>query len=278
MAKHNLPCYRSSGRVSPLTLALFAGVIAGSLVAACIYQQLMNWIPFIQLKFIMTFAFAGGIGAGAMWAVKRGHCRNALVAGVLALVASAAGVAASHYYNFTRSEFGEQLSFGEYLEARRDTGWKMSRGGKVDGPMVTILWALEGLIVAGIAGFMSAGAAGNAYCEKCGTWCEDKSYTVWGVSSADAEPLIQRGDLTALADISGKSGDANVNLTFAVASCPRCNDTGFLTLHEKRTSTDKKGRQQQKGNKLLALAVLTPEQLTHARERASFSQGQKLPA
>ncbi len=291
MAKRNLPSYKASGKLGPLTLALFAGVAVGAIVGAVIYQLIMNWIPIIQIKFLATLAFGGGLGAAAMFAVHRGHCRNALVAGVLALAVAGLGLFASHYWNYqsaisdiidkqpnvTSADIKADLPFGKYLDLRKEMGWSMKRGGKVEGGMVTFLWILEALIVVGLAGFMAAGAAAKPYCESCQKWCDDKSYTIWGVTSADANPLIERGDLTALADISGKDNNPTVNLTFKVEACPSCTNTGFLTLHEKRVTTDKKGRRQEKGAKLLSSVTLTAEQLAHARDRASFAQGQKLP-
>jgi len=291
MAKYDLPSYRPSGGLNPLSLALFAALAVAGIAAAFVYQLLMNWIPIIQLKFLATLGFGAALGAGAMFSVNRGHLRNKLVAAVLTLAVSGTALAASYYWDYRRAlsqiadkeegttvdQLKEELPLGKYLELKKKMGWKMKRGGSVEGGMVTFLWVLEAVMVLGLAAFMGVGASMGTYCEKCKRWCESHAFAVWGRTQGDAEPFIKSGDLGALAGIEGGGTDRSVNLTFTLEACTGCRDTGFLTVEEKRVSHDKKGRQKTHGVTLIHDAILSAEQLARAADRVGAVQGQKLP-
>ncbi|MCU1278207.1 MAG: hypothetical protein JWM53_1753, partial [bacterium] len=92
--------YRASGRFNPLTLALFAGAIVAGAAVAWIYQLLMTWIPYIYADVVLCGGFGAALGVAGMYAVRRGHCRNRVVALVLALPLALVAVGASYYWSY----------------------------------------------------------------------------------------------------------------------------------------------------------------------------------
>jgi hypothetical protein len=143
--------------------------------------------------------------------------------------------------------------------------------------MVTVIWIIEGLTVLGIGLLGGLSAARHPYCEKCSQWTDERSFAIHGATAADAEPHLQKGDLVSLIDLPGGQ-EAATNLTFKVNVCPQCKQTGFLSIDESRTTTDKKGRAREHATHLVKNAVLGVDALAHATDRAQAAVGQKLPA
>jgi hypothetical protein len=289
MAKHDLPTYRPSGGLSPLVFVFALGALVAGGLLAFVYQGLLNWIPIIQLKFLATFGFGGALLGSLSWLTHAGHCRNRPVAYLLALVIGAGALYASYWWdwrwqtaNIAKDEaiaveqVREELPLGQYLTLKKKSGWKMKRGGSVTGGMVTFLWGIEALLVLGMAVWGAHLGAGSPYCEKCGAFCREEGYNVWGVGEGSVAPLFARRDLTAVALVTPEGeGIANTSLNLTLATCPKCPQTGFLTVKEK-TVVAKKGKQQETERTLVAHAVLRPEERQAAEERLRAITGQKL--
>src|SRR5689334_7006858 len=103
MAKYPLPSYRPSGKLKPITIALFAGGLVAGCVVAVVYQQLVRWIPYIYVNLLLVAGFGGAL-AGAGWkAVKWGHCRNWIVASFLALIMAGVALSASYWWDWQQT-------------------------------------------------------------------------------------------------------------------------------------------------------------------------------
>ena len=295
MAKYALPTYKPSGKLKPLTFALFLGGIAAGCVVAVVYQQLIRWIPYIYVNFVLVCGFGGALGVAGWQMVKLGHCRNKVVAAVLALLMGGVALGASYWWDWqralsdvaeketgvTREELAQEITFSRFLELKKATGWKIgktSSSGGITGAGVTTLWVLEALIVLGIALGVTASKAGEPYCEKCGRWCNPHAFFLSHTSRADADPYLQKGDLGGLTQINGRAeADPNVSLHFTVTSCGGCTDTAFLTVAEQTIKQTKKQTNTTKVT-LIDHAILPPGQRELAVDRAQAAVGQKLAA
>ena len=241
-----LPRYSPSGFFQPLTFALFLAATVGGVAAAWIYQLAMHWIPFIYLNLIICGGFGFGLGWAASWAIKTGHCRNRMIALLMALPLVAVAVVASHFWEYTRfisdvrenvakekqlelttEQVKKELPFSKYVELKVEEGWQVSNhgssGSKMNGVMVYIIWGLEGLILLGVALAMTWAAVGEPYCERCNQWGAPRKMLLQGLSRSDADPPLQSGDLDAVIQLP-LPPDPNLSVALALTAtlCPRC--------------------------------------------------------
>jgi hypothetical protein len=291
MAKYALPRYQPSGFFRPTTLVFFLGATAAGCGIAWLYQLLVRWIPFIYINILVVLGFGGALAIGGWLAVRGGHCRNRVLALILALPLAAAPLAASYYWDYAHviseiseknpeiptEEIKQEVTFQRYLELKREAGWKL-KGSTFNGWGVTAVWVVEGLMVFGCVLFGVLAAVGEPYCEKCNRWCEGKSFIVRGVGKEAAEPLLQKGDLGALALIEPPAEpDGSLSLHFTVTTCEGCSDAGFLSVDEKKTVM-KKNKPEESSTTLVTHAVLRSDHRKVALERLNGLVGQKLAA
>ncbi|HEY2745293.1 MAG TPA: hypothetical protein VGL86_11740, partial [Polyangia bacterium] len=251
--------YRASGRVGPLTIALFAAATVGGAGVAWIYQMGMTWIPYIYINLVLCGLFGAGLGAAGAFAVRRGHCRNRVVALVLAVPLALTAVGASYYwaYESTIAKVAEhnpgasvadiraEVTFARWVEARKAAGWTMSSHSSsssslrastpdISGAGVFVIWAIEALAILGIAALVVDAEAKKPYCERCNRWCAPKPITLGGLTRLDVEHAVQLGDLMPLVDIQVRSdGDAARSIVLTGTVCDGCSDTAFLSVDEK---------------------------------------------
>ncbi|HEX8952920.1 MAG TPA: hypothetical protein VF945_13785 [Polyangia bacterium] len=301
MATSSFASYRPSGRFQPLTLALFAAAIVAGAGAAWLYQLLMTWIPYIYVNVMLCVFFGAGLGAAGAQAVRRGHCRNRILALALAVPLALAGVAASYYwaYRSTLSAIADknpgtpieairdEVTFERWIDARKEAGWTMTSSHStpsrrdspdISGVGVLVIWAIEALILLGMTGLLVNAEAAKPYCERCGRWCTPKPLSLGGLGRADVEHAVQLGDLMPLVDIAVRGdGDPARSLLLTGNVCDGCSETAFLSVDEK-TTTQRKKKTSVKSVNLIKHALLTPEQRAAFVHRYNFAVGQKLAA
>jgi hypothetical protein len=283
--------YSPSGFFQPLTFALFLAATAGGFAAAWVYQLAMHWIPFIYLNLLICAGFGFGLGWAASWAIKTGHCRNRMIALLLALPLVVVAIGGSHFWEYTRfisdvrenvakeknleltnAEVRAELPFSKYVELKVEEGWQVSNhgssGSKMNGFMVYVVWGIEALILLGIAIGMTWKAVGEPYCERCNLWGAEKKMLLQGLSRADADPLLQSGDLDGVIQLP-LPADPNLSVALALTAtlCPRCADTSFLTVEEKRVTAKKKGKPQEATTALIKHAVMRTDQRSKFLDR-----------
>jgi phosphate/sulfate permease len=286
MATSSFASYRPSGRFNPLTLALFAGAIVAAAAAAWLYQMLMTWIPYIYVNLVLCAGFGAALGVAGAWAVRRGHCRNRVVAVALAVPLAAAAVGASYYWGYRSTlsaiaeknpetpieAIREEVTFERWIDARKEAGWTMSSSHSSDsrrnspdisGAGVLVVWAIEALLLLGLTVLLVDAEAQKPYCERCGRWCAPKPLSLAGLGRAD---IAVRAD-----------GDPARSLVLTGNICDGCTDTAFLSVEEK-TTTQKKKQTSVKTVRLFKHAILTSEQRAAFVQRYNFAVGQKLAA
>jgi hypothetical protein len=293
--------YRPSGRVRPLTLALFVVALIGGALAAWLYQSLMTWIPYIYVNLVLCAGFGAGLGAAGAFAVRRGHCRNRILALALALPLALVAVGASYYWGYRSTlatiaeknagasidDIAGDFTFARWLDARRRVGWTMSSSHStpsrrnspdISGAGVLVVWAVEALVLVGLAVLVVDTEAQKPYCEGCGRWCTPKPLALAGLSRVDVAQAVQMGDLMPLVDIAVRAdGDPARSLVLTGNVCESCSDTAFLSVDEK-TTTQRKKQTSTKTVHLLKHAVLTAPQRAAFVHRYNFAVGQKLAA
>jgi hypothetical protein len=270
-----LPRYTPSGFFRPLTFALFLAATLGGALVAWGYQILMDWMPLIYLSILVCMGFGFALGFAGAWAIKTGHCRNRMIALLLALPLLAGSLAATYYWEFHRalSEFHErhpdadldQITFKMFLDDRRERGWQISNHGSsgtpIKGDVIWGLWFIEGVLILGTGGVLIWRAVNEPYCERCNQWGTPKKMLLPGLKRGDAEPLLSAGDLDGVIGLPlPPDGSPQVALALTATLCPMCKETGFLTVEEKQVVARKKGKPQEKTTKLIVHAVLRADQ------------------
>ena len=293
--------YRASGRIGALTLPLFAAGIVAAAGTAWLYQMGMTWIPYIYVNLVLCGLFGAGIGVAGAFAVRRGNCRNRVVALALTLPLAAGGIAASYYwaYQSTLSKLAEhdpgasvadirnEVTFSRWVDARKEAGWTMSSSHSssssksspdISGAGVFVLWGLEALTILGIALVIVDTEVEKPYCETCERWCTSKPLSLGGLTRVDVEHAVALGDLMPLVDIQVRSdGDGAHSLLLTGHICDGCSDTGYLSVDEKTVTRAKKQTKTTTAH-LIKYALLTREQRAAFVHRHNFAVGQKLAA
>ncbi|MGZ3425069.1 MAG: hypothetical protein ACXVCV_00405 [Polyangia bacterium] len=293
--------YRASGRFGALTVALFAAAIVAGAAAAWLYQSLMTWIPYIYVNLVLCAGFGAALGAAGVFAVRRGHCRNRVLAGALALPLALVAVGASYYWSYqstlstivdknpgtTLEAVRAEIPFERWFDAKKAAGWTMSSSHStpsrrnspdISGMGVVIIWAIELMTILAITLLLVDSEASKPYCERCGRWCTAKPLTLGGLTRTDVEQAVQLGDLLPLIDIQVRSdGDPARSLVLTGNVCEGCPDTAFLSVDEK-TTTQRKKQSSTKTVHLIKHAILTAQQRTAFVQRYNFAVGQKLAA
>jgi hypothetical protein len=273
MARTTLTCYSPSGFMRPSTVPFFlSGAVVGVL-AAWLYQLLMDWIPFIYLNLLLCAGFGAALGVAGAWAVKAGHCRNRAVALLCALLLAAAPLAASYYWGYrstvreivkqhpevSPAEVSHEYTVARWVSDKQEVGWKI-KGSSVTGWGVRAVWAAEALVVFGVVLMIVWGAVSAPYCERCNRFCDPRALTLGGVSRKEADPLLGSGDLDAMIALAPPTApDGAVGLVFTATVCGGCAETGFLTVVE-RVTTIKRGKREEKRTTLISHAVLRADQ------------------
>ncbi len=293
--------YAPSGRFGALAvpLALLAGLPAAAAIG-WLYQWLVDVVAWIFLSFVATLVFGGIVGAAVAWGLKAGKCRSVALGAAMGILCGAAGEAATFEWSYLRhasaleeearargatekdvaalrSEFG----MAEFVQARVEEGWSVTGMAKGDGlrlsgAFVWIVWALETLLVAGVATWVAMLPGRTPFCETCDAHVPREE--LGRVTSADAAALevsARTGDLSGVLPV-GRASGSEVTAAYAVRACPTCGEGGYLTVETSwvvvaEGRKGKKGKSEVKKKEVLTNAVLTSAQ--RDRLRAAFAAG-----
>jgi hypothetical protein len=269
-----LPRYAPSGFFRPLTFALFLAATVAGMAVAWGYQLLMDWMPLIYLSILVCMGFGFLLGFAGAWAIKTGHCRNRMIALLLAVPLVGGSIAATYYWEYqrfigevreARPDLADQVTFKIFLDARRERGWEISNHGSsgtpLKGDVIWGLWFIEAALILGTGGVLIWRAVNEPYCERCNQWGAPRKMLLPGLKRGDAEPLLSSGDLDGVIGMPlPADGSPQVALALTATLCPACKETGFLTVEEKIVVARKKGKPQEKTTKLVVHAVLRADQ------------------
>lgn len=99
-----IPSYRPSGKFDPSTFpfALGLGLVA-ALGVGWVYQFLVDLIPFIYVRFILTAGLGAAIGFLVGWGAYQGKCRNLMLVAAMAVTMAIVAEGATMYYQYQRT-------------------------------------------------------------------------------------------------------------------------------------------------------------------------------
>jgi hypothetical protein len=270
------------------SIAIYAvGGLLGAILFAGLYEFLLDLIPFVYVSFMLTLGFGFGLAFMASMIIKSAHCRNRAIAAVLALVIGGTGLAASFGWGYRRAlsaaveqypdttvlQLAQEVSVMEWMNVRMENGWTI-RNSDLTGGFVVFVWIVEALVVLGMALMVGASEAGEPYCERCQLWTESQNAGIPGLSKADVQPLLDRGDLAAVLSLPEPTGgDAAVRIKLVRNHCPQCAETAYLTVSEIRTEVTN-GKEKENSTELIAKAQLSPKLSALFLERMNSPQAE----
>jgi hypothetical protein len=249
--------YRSSGRVpfGAILLMQLAGGLTAALCAA-IYAAIEWWNPFIYLTFLATFVFGFATGYAVNAAARIGKVRSRMFTGLIGTAAGILGVYLTWvFYSYCLFRFGlkvelmlwNPLDLWDLMrQIMENPVWEM-RGFKPEGWMLAVLWLLEAGIIIGTSA-MAALADDKPFCDPCDTWTDS---TVSGAIMPVTDPEALRRDLEAekygvLDDLMAEPASPTNFYQAMIHSCPRCEESNFLTVSHVTITTDSEGNPQSK--------------------------------
>lgn len=271
--------YQPSGRFAMLGLLLAPlAALASGVGLAYVYQLLIEAIPFIYANVLLALAFGALVGLAVGIALRVAKCRNMVIVTFMAVLGGAVGIGAGHQFAYlnAKPEFdkttpqeetgaqAESPTFEEYLAFRVETGWTTGKSGsstrtEISGAAVYAIWAVEALMVCGMAVFLARLMCNDPFCEKCELWTKPEDLGVArGVDAARLENAVATGDLVGVLSPTPQPQSVH-SVRYTLARCPGCASTLFVGARlEWEVAKGKKSEAKHK--ELLRHAVITPEQ------------------
>ena len=247
--------YTPSGTAPPAGLARMMGLAVGAAVGlGVVYGALVQLNPFIYINILATGAFGFGIGWAAARGGHDGKVRSPLFAvltGVLAgLVGSYVGWAS--WLSTLAARAGEGMLIWDPLSIAaliygigQEGAWSL-KSFTPTGALLYGLWAIEALLIVGIAAWVARGDSSAPFCERCDAWPVGALGVVVGLAPDQARLKrdLEQGSFDALKTLEG--GGPGHFTELRLSACPTCGDRGFLHLQEVTVTHDAKGNEKRK--------------------------------
>ena len=287
---------------------LLVSLIAATLLAI-VYAFGLRYIPFIYISVVMTGVFGVALGMLGAMVVKRGHCRNTMLAALIGLLLCLFGVAAKHYVQYRmlveaeteaqikyelnegtlkpsaveserkeiRKWVMDQVSFLGHFKARANQGMAIGRrgnGAPMKGVFIYSIWAIELGIVLYLGLMPSVNAAKEPYSEKLGMWADETEEAMYlPISSNEmVEQIKSATTVEELLEIPiPKSLGSQRHAMYDIHSVPGVEmEDAYLSVKLLIKSIDKEGKEQLEETYLVKNAILSSSQRVQLLENASL--------
>lgn len=300
--------YKPSGAFGVSTFFYLLIGLVGAVVLAPVYAYGLYYIPYLVCSFALTAFFVVALEILGSMVVVRGHCRNPLLAGLIALLLCVFGLTAKHYVQYglwltqeTEATLEREISEGKSKPSDADVARKeihiwlagnfsflghfkerANQGFTIDGAPITgvlmyLIWATEfGLgFISGLTGLFSpVRAAKQPYSEKLDMWANETEEVMQLPISSDkmVEQIKSATRVEELLEIPiPKSLNPQNYALYKVHSVPGVElEDAYLSVSLHETSVDKDGNAKVKETKLVSNAILTSEQRAQLLENASL--------
>jgi hypothetical protein len=262
--------YRPSGRLSPLVF-LWAPMVAVPVAAvtAAAYAYAILYLPLVgYFTFILTAGFGFLVGLGVRGGVRLGKARNPALATLLGLAPGCVALYLSWaVWIFALARRGgadlplvglalQPAAVWELVRSVNAEGAWSIQGWTPTGGALWFFWAVEALVVVGIPTLVAWSAAGEPYCEQCGSWCRETRGVFVGKDTPHPEIIrrLQNQDLAFVAQVGPAEPGAAARIRYDLHACG-CGSTVTLgaTL---LTKTVEKGKEKEESKELLDKVLL----------------------
>lgn len=264
--------YRHSGRVDPRAATVVPPFLILAALAGVVYGLGVRYIPFIFLELLLCAGAGFAFGFIARTACRLGRVRNLAAAVAIGFACAFAGWWANWVvWTASLAQYKiwllNPLSYPALWRALATQGVLASRGGEPFPAFVHYsVWALEALVLFGLALMVAAGAVTEeVYCETCDRWTGD-GRKIDGIEAV-AEPdglrsALERGDFTGLAALRRADPGTERTTRLTLHQCERCGGLHTVAAETVVTGVDAKGKATESTTAWLKALVIDPP--THA--------------
>jgi hypothetical protein len=262
--------YRPSGRFS-LLVFLWTPLVAVPVAAvtAAAYAYAILYIPLVgYFTFILTAGFGFLVGLGVRGGVRMGKARNPALAVVLGLAAGCVALYLSWVvWIFALARRGgadlplvglalQPAAVWELIRSVNAEGAWSIKGWTPTGGALWFFWAVEAVMVAGIPTLLGWTAAGEPYCEQCGSWCQETKGVFVGKDTPHPELIrrLRNQDLGFVAQVGPADPGAAARIRYDLHACG-CGAT-FTLGATALTKTVEKGKEKEESKELVDKVLL----------------------
>lgn len=257
-------------------LLCLGGGVAVAAVAAFFYGLFINGVSVRYGHFVATLIFALLLGFAVLIFADFGKVRSPLFVRFSWFVLLVAG-----YYFYWVTSVWMQRGFGVGLaaftpQALYSLGEHLFQNGAwgfgnwvVGGWLVVAFWIVELLVIAWLSYIAATASIDQPFCEHCNVWTETKKgLTLFHANGTEPEwDSLRCGDVTAVGRVPQLASKVNDYVRLDVNSCPKCDQSNFLTLHTVKVEYDKEGENKTTTeNAFITNLALTGEQMAQLQE------------
>ena len=271
--------YSHSGTV-PLGGAIWTTLfgLAAAVIGGVVYAYAFHWIGvawFIRLG--LAFIYALVVGCTISGVANRTKIRSPLFVTVVGLLCTAVGLWVYWgAYNWACN--GPQVGVAAWtpqglVEQGRDLfangSWTFKRKVVRGWPLVAF-WVGEALTGLWLVVTLARSDADRPFCETCLEWT-NPTKGLMNLSATGHEPVwgeVLAGELPAIAEFSPARGTHPATVRLDLASCPKCEQSSFVTLTAITTSTDSKGKTKTTERAMIVNGALTATEAEFLRQFA----------
>ncbi len=262
-------CYRHSGLIgfSGIILMPFFGLLS-AVIGGWVYGFLLFFIPYVYFHILLVIGLGVLIGYAVGLGAKKGKARNTLMPTLIGLVAGVVG----YYVGWVSWIFAgskqailawrPETLWGVVMELSRDGVWSIF-GFTPKGWVLLAIWALELLIICGIAANLSTRLVASApFCERCEKWCERIEESPMFAVPDDIPAFlsqVEQGEFGVFTELETTHATSSVFALFEFSGCPRCEKERFLTGKIVQVDTDSEGEEKRKEIGLFENFIVTEE-------------------
>ncbi len=286
--------YQPSGKLNPLVLTFSIGAGVAMIGLGFIYQKLLSWIPFIYLNALLMIGYAFAGNFAMQFAVKKGKCRNPMVAKLLGLAVGVVAILSTHRFAYqftlneaipeimaeepgvTEEEIRAEITFERYVEVRVDEGWSIGKGGRsglpIKGVFVYIVWLIEAGVVAAGTYLGANKMAQVPFIEAGDCWADQSEIVVRlsGQTIASKADLAEAGTVEQLIALPTANAEppGATSMVYELAKSDRYDEEAYLTVALEQVTLDKEGKPQIQRDVIWPHIIVTPKDVDALRASA----------
>ncbi|MDP6360159.1 MAG: hypothetical protein QF473_33900, partial [Planctomycetota bacterium] len=228
--------------------------------------------------------FGFGVGFTVGYAGKASKCRSrpfmtvaGLVAGILALYSGwvffefallnrygSVSIPASSLPDM----FLSPVALWKTAETINANGWYSIRGTTPSGIVLWIFWAIEAVLVVGMAAVLAPAAIDEeVFCEQCFDWCDSSDLPVYLGLTAD-EGVIERlpeGEIEDLESLPTVTDVTFPRVTVKIRKCLTCSNTTTCQLVVENVELDKEGEAQLEAAEISGQLLISDEEFARLK-------------
>ena len=272
--------YQKSGKTSPMAYvyALLIALIAAPILAA-IYTLAIWHIPFIYINFLLAGGFGFLLGVLIkMFVINKGKVRSGAIAFGLSIFVGLAALyihwamwsdivlnvssTGSGMFNIgeTFSMMSQPAGLFSFIGEINNVGTWGFGDTAVSGTLLTVVWVIEAILIAGVAAVIPLGDTDEPFCEINQEWFDSKTLAPFAPFTVPAElkTSLENNDMTQLNELVGQA-DAEKSSFSKLTLYANATNENYLTISNMVSKVDDDGKYSHEEEVLIKNLKITEE-------------------